>query len=169
MNLPVYLRKVAIKDYKSIAGCDVELEPLTFLIGPNGAGKSNFLDALRFCADALRYSLDQAVRDRGGINEVRRRSAGRPNHFAIRLTAEIRPSYRFRYQFEIGARSGGAYAVQHEECDWQDAENPGDRGSFAVSNGTVVEARHQDHSPGCCRGPALPGDHVGLPQARHFL
>lgn len=140
MNLPVYLTRVAIKDYKSIAGCDVELEPLTFLVGPNGGGKSNFLDALRFCADALRYSLDQAIRDRGGINEVRRRSAGRPNHFAITLTLDIRPSFRFRYHFEIGARSSGAYAVQREECEWLDAENPDDRGSFAVRNGSVVQS-----------------------------
>lgn len=140
MKLPVYLRGIAIKDYKSIASCDVSLEPLTFLVGPNGSGKSNFLDALRFCADALRYSLDQAVRDRGGINEVRRRSAGRPNHFAIRLSVEIRRSYRFRYHFEIGARTGGAYAVQREECEWQRAEDPEDRGAFSVRNGSLIHS-----------------------------
>jgi predicted ATPase len=147
MNLPVYLSKVAIKDYKSIASCDVELEPLTFLVGPNGGGKSNFLDALRFCADALRYSLDQAIRDRGGINEVRRRSAGRPNHFGVRLTIEVRPSYRFQYHFEIGARTGGTYAVQREECEWQDAQAPDDRGSFAVKNGAVVHCSIKNAPP----------------------
>jgi predicted ATPase len=40
MKIPVYLKKVAIKDYKSIASCDVELGPLTFLVGPNGSGKA---------------------------------------------------------------------------------------------------------------------------------
>lgn len=148
ISLPVFLRRVAIKDYKSIASCDVELEPLTFLVGPNGGGKSNFLDALRFCADALRYSLDQAVRDRGGINEVRRRSARRPNHFAIKLTVEIRPNYRFQYHFEIGARKSGGYAVQREECEWQDVENPEDRGSFAVRNGTVLQSTLKNTPPG---------------------
>jgi predicted ATPase len=147
MSLPVHLRKVAIKDYKSIASCDVELEPLTFLVGPNGGGKSNFLDALRFCADALRHSLDQAVRDRGGINEVRRRSAGRPNHFGIKLTLDMRPSLRFQYHFEIGARSAGAYAVQREECEWQDAENPEKQGSYAVKNGTVVQTTIKSPPP----------------------
>lgn len=147
MNLPVYLRRVAIKDYKSIASCDLELEPLTFLIGPNGGGKSNFLDALRFCADALRYSLDQAVRDRGGINEVRRRSAGRPNRFGIKLTVEIRPSYRFQYYFEVGARTGGAYAIQREECEWQDAENPEEHGAFAVKNGVVIQSSVKNPPP----------------------
>ena len=50
------LRRVKIRDYKSIAYCDVELGPLTVLVGRNGAGKSNFLDALGFVADALRGS-----------------------------------------------------------------------------------------------------------------
>jgi recombinational DNA repair ATPase RecF len=67
------LTGVALKNYKSIAACAVELGGLTFLVGPNGAGKSNFLDALRFVADSLRTSLEHALRDRGGINEVRRR------------------------------------------------------------------------------------------------
>ncbi|MDD9989650.1 MAG: AAA family ATPase [Spirochaetaceae bacterium] len=49
---------------------------LAFLVGPNGSGKGNFLDALRFIADSLRFSIDHALRDRGGINDVRRRSGG---------------------------------------------------------------------------------------------
>ena len=140
MRLPVYLSEVTIKDYKSIASCDVALDALTFLVGPNGSGKSNFLDALRFCSDALRYSLDQAVRDRGGINEVRRRSAGRPNHFAIKLHLEIHSRYSYQYVFEIGARTGGAYVVQREECEWQHTENPDERGFFSVKNGSVVRS-----------------------------
>ncbi|MCY4452121.1 MAG: AAA family ATPase [Immundisolibacterales bacterium] len=68
------ITRVALRNYKSIATCNVSLAPLTILVGQNGAGKSNFLDALRFTAQALRFSLDHAVRERGGINEVRRRS-----------------------------------------------------------------------------------------------
>ncbi len=51
-----FIRRVTIRNYKSIAACKVDLGPLMFLVGPNGAGKSNFLDALRFVADALRIS-----------------------------------------------------------------------------------------------------------------
>lgn len=79
------LRRVIIKSYRSIAGCDVALGPLTLLVGRNGSGKSNFLDALRFVADALNTSLSQALRDRGGVNEVRRCSGGHPTHLGIRL------------------------------------------------------------------------------------
>ena len=83
------MTRIALRNYKSIAACDVQLAPLSFLVGPNGCGKSNFLDALRFVAEALRFSLDHALRDRGGIQEVRRRSGGHPNHFGIRLDLQL--------------------------------------------------------------------------------
>lgn len=54
------------------------------MVGSNGSGKSNCLDSLRFVAESLRTSLDHALRDRGAIKEVRRRSGGHPNHFALR-------------------------------------------------------------------------------------
>ncbi len=66
-----FLKRVILKNYKSIAACKVELCPLAFLVGPNGAGKSNFLDALRFVADGLRTSLNHALRDRGGIKSYK--------------------------------------------------------------------------------------------------
>lgn len=105
------IRRVVILNYKSIAACDVELGPLTFLVGPNGSGKSNFLDALRFVSDALRESLDHAIRARGGIAEVRRRLARR---FGIRLEFTLPSGVQGHYAFEIGGE-WGAYMVFHEE------------------------------------------------------
>jgi AAA15 family ATPase/GTPase len=44
MSQPIpFIRRVRIKNYKSIAVCDVSLGPLTVLLGLNAAGKSNFL------------------------------------------------------------------------------------------------------------------------------
>src|SRR5271170_2106448 len=115
MDESTFLTRVVLKNYKSIGQCSVDLRPLTFLVGPNGAGKSNFLDALRFVADALRTSLDHALRERGGIKEVRRRSGGHPTHFAISLEFSIRPKMSGHYAFRIGARPSGGYEVQEEE------------------------------------------------------
>lgn len=72
-----FLHRVVIQDYKSIRYCQVELGSLTFLVGRNGSGKSNFLDALRFVADSLRTSLDQAVRSRVSIYDITRRGSRR--------------------------------------------------------------------------------------------
>src|SRR3954452_5536026 len=65
------LKRVKIRNYKSIANCDVELGPFTILVGRNGAGKSNFLDALRFVADSLEFSPTKAINDRDGENVYR--------------------------------------------------------------------------------------------------
>ena len=116
MKDSTFITRVVLKNYKSIAACDVQLQPLTFLVGRNGSGKSNFLDALRFVADALNTSLDHAIRDRGGINDVRRRSRGHPNHFSIRLEFVLSDGSSGHYAFRIGTRSPGGYEVQKEQC-----------------------------------------------------
>lgn len=110
------LNRVVLRNYKSIATCSVRLGPLALLVGPNGSGKSNFLDALRFVADSLRTSLDHALRDRCGINEVRRRSGGHPTHFGIRLEFTLESNITGNYAFRIAAQPQGGFSVQIEEC-----------------------------------------------------
>jgi len=132
-----FLKRVVLKDYKSIGACDVRLGSLVFLVGPNGSGKSNFVDALRFVADALRTSLDHAMRERGGIKEVRRRSTGHPRHFGIRLEFELRSGASGHYAFRIGARERGGYEVQNEECVVHPAEPLAPSASFHVRSGRV--------------------------------
>ena len=91
---------------------DTRLGSLRFLVGPNGAGKSSFLDALAFLRDATRDSLDHAIRNRGGIIHVRRRSRGRPTHVGIEVRFALPSGARGQYGFRIAAKSGGGYAVQ---------------------------------------------------------
>jgi predicted ATPase len=67
---PAFLKRVRIRNYKSIAFCDVKLEPLTIFVGRNGTGKSNFLDALGFLADLMNKSVYEAVHSRGGWNAI---------------------------------------------------------------------------------------------------
>jgi predicted ATPase len=121
------LTRIQIRNYKSIAACSLELGSLQFFVGPNGSGKSNFLDAIRFVADSLRTSLSHALRERGGINEVRRRSGGHPNHFGMRLEFVLDGGARGHYSFRVGARPQGGYEVQNEECEiFQSAEDVGE-------------------------------------------
>jgi predicted ATPase len=111
-----FIRKITLRNYKSIASCKIELPRLSFLIGPNGSGKSNFLDSFRFVSDGLKTSLDHALRDRGTIKEVRRRSGGHPNHFSIRLDFNLPARAYGHLSFRIGARKDGGFEVQNEEC-----------------------------------------------------
>lgn len=140
MATTAFLRRVRLKNYRSIGACDVPLGPLTFLVGPNGSGKGNFVDALRFVADALNQSLDHALRDRGGIHEVRRRSSGHPTHFSIRLDFED-GTMRGHYSFEISAAANGAWFVKREQCEvvlFAELLQHPDGLRFEVENGAVV-------------------------------
>ena len=140
MKDSTFITSVTIKNYKSIAACDIQLRPLMFLVGPNGAGKSNFLDSLRFVADALNSSLDHAIRDRGGIKEVRRRSGGHPNHFSIRLDFALPDGSTGHYAFRIGTSPLiRGYEVQREECVLQNAELLTPETYFHVHDGTVTK------------------------------
>lgn len=138
MTADPFLRRVTIRNYKSIAACKVDLGPLMFLVGPNGSGKSNFLDAIRFVAEALRLSVDFALRDRGSIREVRRRSGGHPTHFSIRLDFHLPDGQSGHYAFRIGAREGGGFIVQEEEC--QVRHLMGEDAYFHVKDGNIEAA-----------------------------
>lgn len=157
---PRMITRLALRNYKSIAACDVELTPLTLLVGPNGSGKSNFLDALRFTAQALRYSPDHALHERGGINEVRRRSRGHPNHFGVRLSFRL-PEEVGWYAFEIGARPKGRYVVRREECIVQYPDH-GESCFFRIGDGRLLSTSIS-HPP-----PTGGSDRLYLSQASGF-
>lgn len=116
MTNSVFIQRVVLRSYKSIAQCDIRLQPLTYLVGQNGAGKSNFLDALHFVRDALTGSLDNALSERGGLKEVRRRSSGHPNHMGIRIDFCLMDGRQGWYALRIGALASGGHEVQNEEC-----------------------------------------------------
>jgi predicted ATPase len=135
---PRFLERVVIRNYKSIAACNVSLSNLTFLVGPNGSGKSNFLDAIRFVTDSLRNSLDHALRDRGGVKEVRRRSSGHPTHFGIRLDFRLADGAHGHYSFDVASKIQGAYSVQHEECTIRHGGTGTVLGRYSVEEGRVT-------------------------------
>lgn len=109
-----FLRRVKIRNYKSVGKCDIDLGRLTVLVGRNGSGKSNFLDALRFVVDALQTSLDHAIKSRGGVDSVRRRSTGHPRNFAILLELDLPNEDTATYGFEVGSQTGGGFFVKRE-------------------------------------------------------
>src|SRR2546423_671247 len=76
---PPFLRRVRIRGYKSIAFCDVTLEPLTILVGRNASGKSNFLDALAFLRDLMEMRATEAVNERKGWRSIYCRNGPTPN------------------------------------------------------------------------------------------
>ncbi|HEX5273615.1 MAG TPA: AAA family ATPase [Gemmataceae bacterium] len=117
MESATFLTRVVLENYKSIAHCDVCLGPLNYLVGPNGAGKSNFLDALRFVADALKHSVGQALRSRGGGAAICHAPHHREGRFRVRLEFSARDGAVGHYALTVGHREktpSAPWEVQEE-------------------------------------------------------
>lgn len=126
------IRRVHIKDYKSLRDADIELQPLTVLFGPNGAGKSNFLDALQLLsrlatARTLKEAFAPPYRGKplesfsfgpGGIPELLKRESV---SFSIEADIEISDQVvksvndRIREMRKGGADGGSQLAKVHEK------------------------------------------------------
>lgn len=152
MAQPLFLKRVVLRNYRSIGICDVRLGPLTYLVGGNGSGKSNFLDALHLVRDALATSLDNALSERGGLNQVRRRSSGHPTHFAIRLDFLLPDGREGFYAFDVGALQDRGYQVGTEKCF---IGGKGKGPFFHVERGELKESSEQSF-------PAITADRLAL-------
>lgn len=152
---PPLIQHLRLRNYKSVASCDMPLEALTLLVGRNGAGKSNILDALHFTKDALDTTLEFAMRERGGINEVRCRSLrSRPRNFSIGMRVGLADGGTAIYMFRIAPVSGGGFSVAEEECVIQPSDGRG--ASFRVGDG-IVESWTAPMAP-----PSSPRDRLAL-------
>ncbi len=146
MERPVpFITRVRLKNYKSIAECDVRLGPLTILVGPNGSGKSNFLQALSLLGRALSTTPYEAITELGGLGEIVRRAPEPSESFSIDVEAMI-PSNAGRehwvpakYGFEIGSASRRGlrpFEVIRESCEMRLG---GRVWKFSVNRGAVQE------------------------------
>lgn len=140
-----FVTRLRAQNYKSVKACDLALGPLNILVGPNGSGKSNIVDALRFTADGLATTLDNAIRSRGGVNEVRRRSGGHPNTSPSAPTSPSTTAFavttasRSGLSPTVGSRSptrsagsAPASSVRRSSPDLLDRDDLGDDAILAV-------------------------------------
>jgi predicted ATPase len=82
------LKRLEIRNYKSLRDVVIEPTPLTVLVGPNAAGKSNFADALDFLGEVYRWDLEGAVAKKGGYENICYRQikrSGAPIRFRVVL------------------------------------------------------------------------------------
>lgn len=136
---PFTITRLRLRNYRSVKSCDLQLGNLSFLVGPNGSGKSNVVDSLRLISQALNENLDNALRQRGGNAEVRRRSNGHPAHFTIGIDAESRGA-GMRYEFSIGSAKDKGYRVTREACRVRTSGFGSEDAFFVVQDGKIVDS-----------------------------
>ncbi|RLC93360.1 MAG: hypothetical protein DRI39_05940 [Chloroflexi bacterium] len=59
------IKRLSVKNYKSLRDIELEFGKVTALIGPNNSGKSNVLDCLAFLAESCRKPINNAFFARG--------------------------------------------------------------------------------------------------------
>jgi len=117
------ITRVRLKNYRSIAACDVELGPLTILVGPNGSGKSNFFRVLDLLAHSLDEGLDAAVRRDGGMSSILPRWAvDDPDvGMSIEIHLALADDKRGHYAVDLKRSNVSDFKVAREICSIADA------------------------------------------------
>jgi predicted ATPase len=167
MGAAPFVRRLRIRNYKSIAQCDVRLGALTILVGPNGAGKSNFLDALEFLCRAVATSPNQALEERGGLESVLRQVPEASSSFSIAVEVEVpwwpaSSGNIATYEIVIGRAPGSGargVAVLHESGALR---GPGGLDTFSSGNGKATIESAVERSR---RSAILEPDRLFLPIA----
>jgi|GEM_PF-3015853 len=64
------LKKLTIKNFKSLGDVTIEPSDLTVIIGPNGSGKTNLANAFAFLKEVYANGLETAVQRSGGFENI---------------------------------------------------------------------------------------------------
>ena len=142
------IKRVRIKNYRSLGDIDVELVPLTVLVGPNASGKSNFVDALKFIGDALNSRLEAAIVNRRGFSQLSR-------YLAKVLTLEFLMEMRYGRE----DYPPGTYVVELETDEENTAGFHIRREYCKVNTGDGI-AEYETYRGKWVTGPKLRGEYV---------
>ena len=112
------IKRVRIRNYKSLADVDVELEPLTVLVGKNGSGKSNFVDALMFMRDCLSRNGSQLSDSYRQLAEsiLTHPMLSDHNHIEFVVTLTLPSGNDALYAFSVEFYDNRQPSIVYEQC-----------------------------------------------------
>ncbi|WP_166664262.1 AAA family ATPase [Actinophytocola oryzae] len=105
---------LSLTNYLSYRSAKLDFGDFTALVGPNGSGKSNAVSALKLLRDIPLHGLPAAIARRGGFDQLRHRSSGRPYDPAIRIDYQVGDNPPSFYELRLGSVKGKRYAVKRE-------------------------------------------------------
>lgn len=134
---PAFLRRIQIKGYKSIASCDVHLQPLTIFVGRNGSGKSNFIDALAFLRDLIDKGTDAALLAHGGISVFSQQLNTHSLLFELECDFPFaQAAWRAVYRLELSLGGNKQLQIDHESLRVEDSIHRNTCG-FTATRGSI--------------------------------
>jgi len=113
------IRRLQVRNFKSLRDLDLPLGPLNVLVGPNMAGKSNILDVFVFLhnvffPEAGTQGIAYALAQRGGVSEVVWKGGDEKLiSFVLEGDHDV-PDTRYEYMLQLIAGAGNSVTVQNE-------------------------------------------------------
>lgn len=129
-----YLR-LHITNFLSYQSAVLDLADLVALVGPNATGKSNAVAAIKLMREIPIHGLPIAIARRGGFDQLRHRSSGRPYNPALRLDFQFGDEPISFYELKLRGLEGKRYAVKQERGA---IHFHGDKYTFVNNAGTLT-------------------------------
>lgn len=112
------IKRLQVKNYKSLKEIDLELGLRNVLVGPNMAGKSNLIDCFKFLTHICTRGLNDAFMTRGGFPEVVwKGEENGPISFRLVIEHEVdeeEPKRSYEYEIEIIGSPTGLISIERE-------------------------------------------------------
>lgn len=130
------IKKLQIRNYKSLKSLDLELGKRNVLVGPNMAGKSNLIDCLKFLSHMTIFGVTQAFLNRGGFQEVAWKGADNgPISFLLFIAEGVNEKdmgKEFEYEISIIGSPEGLVSIEREHLKIRKLEQ----------ESTLIDLRH---------------------------
>lgn len=117
------IRRIEVKNYRSLKYIDQTLDSFHVLVGPNASGKTTFMDVISFLADIVKLGIDEAIGNRSAnYNDLTFSSQGGDIELAIEIGLPLEISKtldnrfdRARFEIRIGLSNDTQEHVIKEE------------------------------------------------------
>jgi len=133
---PDMIVTIELENFLSYRRATLKFGRLVALVGPNASGKSNAVAALKLLRDIPVFGLPTALARRGGYDQLRHRSEGRPYDPAVSLHFRVDDASKISaYELRLRSIAGGRYEVKREHGL---VYSPDGEFSFLHENGRVT-------------------------------
>jgi predicted ATPase len=118
----MFIERLAVKGFRSLAEVVWEPGKLNVLIGPNGGGKTNLLKVMRLLKASAAGHLGEFVRREGGMQAIAWDGFAQTVEVEFKDNIFESPCDYFLVLQQVGA----SYSIKHEQLLWQemDTSNP---------------------------------------------
>lgn len=118
----MYIKRIFIKNFKSIEEAEIEFQPLTMIVGANASGKSNIINVFRFIENIMTDGIENAVALQGGIQYISNANLPKGEKIEICFTIDVSNETWMRHL------QNRKFALEVQEIDYKFIIQPNKRG-----------------------------------------